>query len=227
VHAAALDAAAVAQAHAKGFPLAHWSFDEAQGVAAVDGSGNGHDGTLTDMDATGSWVAGVQGTALTFDGVDDVVECAAPASLASAEGTIELWLRPAAADVNLDVLNLFEDGYENYLLVRRTSSNRMHVSIEDDDQPVLSLSSQTTVSGGAFVHLAITQSGTGARMYIDGADAGASGTNSGAWTDLLALSGLWLGAGHWSHFQGELDEVWIHPRALRPDEIAARAGAPH
>jgi hypothetical protein len=224
LHATAPEAGAIAQAYARGFPLAHWSFDDGQGLTAADETGNGHDGTLTDMDGGSCWVAGAQGTALSFDGVDDRVECADAASLATTEGTIELWLRPAAADVDLDVLNLFEDGFENYLLVRRTASNRIHLRIEDDDQELVGLSSQVSVADSTFHHVAITQSGSGVLIYVDGAEAGASGTNSNAWTDHLTLTGLWLGAGHWSFFEGTLDEVWIHPRALRPDEVAARAG---
>ena len=52
--------------------VGYWSFDEGKGLVANDGSGNGNNGTLTNMDDA-DWVAGVVGTALDFDGSNDYV----------------------------------------------------------------------------------------------------------------------------------------------------------
>ncbi|RLB65106.1 MAG: hypothetical protein DRI90_02900, partial [Deltaproteobacteria bacterium] len=225
VHSQAFDASAVTVAYRRGFALAHFAFDEGQGTATADGSGHDHDGTLTDMDTSSCWVAGQVGGALLFDGVDDYVDGAEAATLATPEGTIELWLKPAVVDDYLDILNLFEDGYENFLLLRRDANGRVYLLIEDDDSAILSVTSAAAVSEDDFHHVAVTQSGTGVQIYIDGQDAGTQGTNGSAWTDHLALTGLWLGRGHWGFYQGVLDEVRFHPRALRPDEIAVLAGA--
>lgn len=50
-----------------------WAFYEGSGDKLYDLSGNGHDGTLTNMDPATDWVAGQYGWALDFDGSDDAV----------------------------------------------------------------------------------------------------------------------------------------------------------
>lgn len=220
-----MDATAIALEHRKGFPLAEWRFDEGNGATAHDESGHGHDCVLTNMDTSACWVSGHAGDALVFDGVDDLLECANPATLASSEGTIELWIAPGTLDDNRDLVNLFEDGYRNFLLLRRSTGGRILLLIEDDDVAIVSMVSEPVTFDDAWHHVAVTQGGSGVIIYVDGKPVAANGTNGAAWTDHLALAGAWLGGGHWSHFQGKLDEVRLWPRALRVDEIAEHATA--
>jgi len=52
----------------------HLPFDDGTGSAiAEDATGNGHDGTLVNMDPDTDWVSGHAGLALDFDGTDDYV----------------------------------------------------------------------------------------------------------------------------------------------------------
>jgi hypothetical protein len=50
--------------------VAWWKFDETEGTIAYDSSGNGNDGNLTNGP---TWVTGKIGGALSFDGIDDLV----------------------------------------------------------------------------------------------------------------------------------------------------------
>ncbi|MCK4826095.1 hypothetical protein KA005_60675, partial [bacterium] len=52
--------------------VAHWKFDEGNGTAAYDSSGNNNTGTLMNG---ATWVEGRCGSALSFDGSDDYVNC--------------------------------------------------------------------------------------------------------------------------------------------------------
>jgi hypothetical protein len=222
----ALDPAAVAAEHRRGRVVAHWAFDDGAGTTAVDDSGNGHDCTLTNMDPTTSWSEGRLGGALSFDGLDDFLDCAAPESLGSPEGTIELWLAPDTLDDERDLVNLFEDGWENFLLVRRSTEGRVLLLIEQGDVAVVSTVSAPALSAGGWHHLAVTQGGGGVLLYVDGEEVASSGTNGPGWTSLLSLTGAWLGGGHWSSYAGRLDDVTLWARALRPDEVALHAAAP-
>ena len=47
--------------------IAHWRFDEGTGATAQDASGNNNDGNVDGA----NWVAGLRGSALEFDGVED------------------------------------------------------------------------------------------------------------------------------------------------------------
>lgn len=51
-----------------------WLFNEGTGDKVFDLSGNGNQGTLTNMDPATDWVGGKDGWALDFDGVDDEVD---------------------------------------------------------------------------------------------------------------------------------------------------------
>src|SRR3989344_1598338 len=59
--------------------VGYWSFDVGKGGAkAVDMSGRGNNGTLTNMNTTAAWVGGKIGNALDFDGSNDYVSIADP-----------------------------------------------------------------------------------------------------------------------------------------------------
>ncbi|MFZ3099668.1 MAG: LamG domain-containing protein, partial [Minisyncoccales bacterium] len=56
----------------QGKPVAQWDFDEGEGTRAFDVSGNNNTGVLTNGP---TWVEGKHGSALSFDGADDYVDC--------------------------------------------------------------------------------------------------------------------------------------------------------
>jgi hypothetical protein len=68
-----------------------WKFDEGSGNTASDSSGNGYNGTLNNMDGN-SWVDGITGGALKFDGMNDYVSIPA-LGLNSNTVTITAWIK--------------------------------------------------------------------------------------------------------------------------------------
>jgi len=86
--------------------VGYWAFDDGSGSVAVDGSGNGNDGTLVNMEDA-DWVDGVVGKALNFDVGDGPVNLPASSVIASNEITISFW---ASADaITANSLVWFED----------------------------------------------------------------------------------------------------------------------
>lgn len=72
--------------------VAHYSFEPGQGTAVNDGSGQGNDGKIL---GGATRVKGKFGTALSFDGVDDYVDCGAKLSLDIGKAsTIMFWFKP-------------------------------------------------------------------------------------------------------------------------------------
>src|SRR3989338_6089134 len=62
--------------------VGYWSFDVGKGGAkAVDMSGSGNNGTLTNMNTTAAWVGGKIGNALSFDVSNDLIVLGSPAAL--------------------------------------------------------------------------------------------------------------------------------------------------
>ncbi|MBA3043924.1 hypothetical protein FP804_02165, partial [archaeon] len=68
--------------------VACWYFDENNGTTAYDSSGNGNDGTIYGA----TWTDGINGSALSFDEVDDYVDCSDISATDSM--TIEAWINP-------------------------------------------------------------------------------------------------------------------------------------
>ena len=55
--------------------VGYWKFDEGSGTTASDSSGYGNTGTLSTGASAPGWTTGKVGGALSFDGVDDYVDC--------------------------------------------------------------------------------------------------------------------------------------------------------
>jgi len=70
--------------------VAYWSFDEGSGNIAYDSSGNGNHGTLINGP---KWTQGKIGGALSFDGVNDLINFGSSVSLYPGTGslTVEMW----------------------------------------------------------------------------------------------------------------------------------------
>jgi hypothetical protein len=74
--------------------VAAYAFDEGAGASLADGSGNRNVGTVTGA----TWTRGRYGSALRFDGADDLVRVPPSASLdVGSELTLSAWIRPAAS----------------------------------------------------------------------------------------------------------------------------------
>ena len=65
--------AQIAWDYNRGKPIGWWKLDEGQGSRAVDSSGNGNHGALTNMTPATDWVTGKFNKGLDFDGSDDYV----------------------------------------------------------------------------------------------------------------------------------------------------------
>ncbi len=85
--------------------VAYWNFDEGSGSTAFDSSGNGNTGTLINGP---SWVTGIIGNALNFDGVNDYVLVSDSQSLniTGNQFTISAWVYPRIQSQSFgDIIN--------------------------------------------------------------------------------------------------------------------------
>jgi hypothetical protein len=167
------------------------------------------------------------GLALETLAADAYVDLGADASYATATGSIEMWFTyTLSGEAEDDLLNIFENGYYDFLLVRRAVNGAVFVYIEDNDIEVLFASTAANVvSPDTWHHLVVTQGGSGVAIYIDGVEttlASSPAQNSASWTAHLDVTGAWLGKGHWNGHIGKLDEVAIYDRALTATEVSQR-----
>ncbi|MDD3399647.1 MAG: LamG-like jellyroll fold domain-containing protein [Candidatus Paceibacterota bacterium] len=117
VYNRALSDAEVRFHYNKGGPVAHWKLNDGSGSTAYDSTENNIDGTLYGEMATSTtygWVSGKQGSALSFDGVDDYVDVGDTSQNIK---TISFWL--VAGATNEKILDL--DGGTRYIEIDSSS----------------------------------------------------------------------------------------------------------
>lgn len=68
--------------------VGRWKFDEGSGTVAQDSSGMGNNGNISGA----SWVNGISGKALSFDGVDDRASLTSPLQSPTTELTVSAWV---------------------------------------------------------------------------------------------------------------------------------------
>ncbi|MDQ8179583.1 Ig-like domain-containing protein [Pelagicoccus sp. SDUM812005] len=93
--------------------IAHWALDDAAGTTVADSAGFGFDATASGTE----WVAGVQGSALGFDGSASIVDLPAEAfSTLDEQATISLWILGSSSQPRRDVTFIAEDANGNNVL---------------------------------------------------------------------------------------------------------------
>ena len=112
--------------------VAAYAFDEGSGAAVADASGHGNVGTISGA----AWAQGRYGSALTFDGADDVVTVADADSLdLSSAMTLEAWVHPSELGTMWRTAILKQAGnHLAYALYANTDTGQpsAHVFIGDD-----------------------------------------------------------------------------------------------
>ncbi len=203
-------------------PVLIWSFNEGSGTTAEDSSGNGNDGSLTNMGAY-SWVDGISCNALEFDGSDDYVIATNPSGMSSSVGSVSFWMK---ADVDSQAGTLFyflETDCTDYIRCHLNSYNKLDLVIEDgNDTKVLvnyDLDNLSYDFAGKWIHVAWVQDGTGIKLYIDGDEKSLNVVYDGSWwTDHLSISEAIVGLG-WGTFDGSIENFKVYDKTLSLEEI--------
>ena len=181
-----------------------WRFDEGTGTVASDNSSNGNSGTITGA----SWVAGIYGQALSFDGtVNDYVSVPS-LNIASGPFSISVWVKPAA---HSDFMTIMGFDSSRRLLI---SSNGLLLTQFGDN-----FFSVGTVPNNAWSLVTYVYNGTYENWYINGVyDSQHLPTSTPKWE-----SAFYIGQYNLINYpdSGTIDEVRIYNRTLSAAEIQA------
>jgi len=196
--------------------VAYWSFDEGTGNTAYDASGNGNNGTLTNGP---KWTKGKSGSALSFDGSNDYVDCGSDESLdITDEITIEAWVKAASFPAS-SYYNTLVNKRGNYAISLYASPGSSTATIRYIFCGVDSSWIETGVSVGLneWAHISVVWDGNIEKVYLNGDEVysrSASGSMSPT-DEIMGIGGGWSG----EYFNGLIDEVRIYNRALSAEEI--------
>jgi len=202
--------------------VAHWKMnDNAATTAVVDATGNGHTGTASATTDTMT-AAGKVGTALEFVTASSrYVSVPDHDDLDLADGgTICLWAKWDGTFVVSGVQNprLFGK-YGGYYVFMNNSGGQLGFRPKPTASPVTSAAD--ALVSGTWRHVAVSFSGDGRKIYIDGVDATVltgDATLPPVTTTALILGGYTTTSGF---FCGCLDDVRIYKRPLSAQEIRA------
>lgn len=211
---------------AKGL-IGSWLFNEAAGGTVFDTSGFGNDGTLTNMDPE-DWVAGIHGSALDFDGVDDHVRLSDTTLLEGASAiTLSAWIKSGSmADGGIITKYSGQAGWWTYkmevgatylpVFEIRTTSNTI-------------VGGLTALNDNMWHHVACVYNGVDMRIYVDSlldttpvAETGAIYTG-GSREPFIGVTATDNAdpptAGDRGFYSGQISSVQIYNRALTANEI--------
>ena len=201
-----------------------YGFDAGSGTVAADASATRNDGSISGA----QWAAaGRYGSALRFDGINDVVSVPDAAALDLTTGmTLEAWVNPAVAtDWRTVILKEINAGLAYALYSNHNSpspAGYAHIvgtAISDGT------GGPTTLPLNTWSHVATTYDGANLRLFVNGAQ-----VSSRALTGSMIQSTNPLRVGGnavWGeYFSGLIDEVRIYNRALTASEIQADMASP-
>ena len=213
--------------------VACYLLDEGSGGTAYDGgAAPANNATLT---GSPTWVAGVAGGALRFNGSTQYGSTPDEASLDIVNQiTIVAWIKPETTsgtpqDLVKKAVNSVTNGYE--LTLASTGSNwpnkvfgRINQVASGDTYRVNSDTQFPT--DGSWMHAAMTYDGAVLRLYINGVEEDQVAATVPILTNDLALT---IGAQSDAQrfFQGAMDDARVYNRALSAEEILALFGAQH
>ena len=195
--------------------VGYWKFDDATGTTAMDSSSQSNHGTLY---GGGTWGGGVDGGAIVFDGVNDLVQTSGSA-VNGPTGSVAVWAK-SARNAGGGMLVMGSDG-----------PNRIYV-ISYDGEIQIRLGTDSIVDTGVMMpattwtHIALTWNNGNYTVFKNGIQAftgtytaaGLTGVNQcpaiGAYNDSCSSA-----SGADSFFAGSLDEAMIFDRQLSAEEI--------
>ncbi|BDS07033.1 hypothetical protein NT6N_20730 [Oceaniferula spumae] len=195
-----------------------WRFDESAGTNAAD-LANGNHGTVSGA----AFVAGKNGNALQFDGVDDgVLVDSDGAILGTGDFTLTAWVKIDAAAGTGAVIQQREPGSNGYNgeYVLNVNDNGTVTFFIYNNGHQFNITTTTTVNDDQWHHIAAVRDGDDGFVFIDGVQ---SAQGNGPAKELRALA-LSIGYDHRDnnkYFAGLIDDVRVYTRALTNGEIGS------
>ncbi|MHC4148287.1 MAG: LamG domain-containing protein, partial [Planctomycetota bacterium] len=197
-----------------GGPIAHWKFDEGEGITAYDSAGD-NDGTIYGA----NWTDGQIGGALDFDGVDDYVDIGCQLiGEVDDSFTAMAWFKLAAGfDQDLPQTVLWQSG----ILGLRAYKRGVITADCLISGGWLTLSSGVTPVADTWYLVAETYDAEDdiLKVYVNGDEENSTVCVPLKRSEHSLLLGVQTGDPHGNYMDGAIDDVRIYNRALSAEEI--------
>lgn len=223
--------AQIAYDYNRGGPIAHYKFDECQGITANDSSGNGNSGTITIgatvpqssvgtctvVDTATAWYNGATGkynASLNFDGVDDWVSAGQILSTDQTKSfTFAAWAK--AASGGMGTWRTIVGTNTSFAQIAFSSSNDIRFGQNGGGGW---WQTGPTIVADTWYHVVGIYDGTNARLYVNGNLVSGPTARTFASAHGVTVMGRYqTGGGEWMN--GQIDDVRIYNYALTPVQI--------
>ncbi|HYE98394.1 MAG TPA: LamG domain-containing protein [Planctomycetota bacterium] len=203
-----------------------WRFDEGTGTAARDLTRHRNDGRILGA----SWVQGVSGAALSFDGQDDAVVVPYSKSLdaCARQFTFAAWVQRLGDQDGWRVIAMRQRGnaHADMWIVGFGEGRKVYYHANGADRDTWTYGPELPLK--AWTHVAATRDDTAVRLYVNGKEVAVTQKPVEQVPEAKALT---FGAGQneaddrlAEQWHGILDEARLYSRALSPAEIRVLAG---
>lgn len=202
---------------------AAYAFDEGSGAKVADGSGNGHDGSVTGA----KWTAGKFGKALDFNGDGDHVFIEHADDLNLKTVSIAAWVYPKGWNPDLNAIaQKWEDpsNRRQYQLTIYQQKNWWYTSTSGADFPRTD-GAKKLINLNEWTHIVGTYDGKVMKAYVNGELDTQRDQPGGVFASDVALQIGGYGPttpvkyGQNRHFKGIIDEVYFYDGEVTAAEI--------
>ncbi|WP_448700581.1 LamG-like jellyroll fold domain-containing protein [Mucilaginibacter sp. AW1-3] len=198
--------------------VSYWPMDEGSGTTATD-IWNGRKGTLN---AAVTWTTGQFNSGVHSDATASSYTTL-PANLVSTltDFTISAWVKQDVAGVWGRVFD-FGSGTTNYMFLSpkgTTGFPRYAITTGSGEQGI---NGTAAIPTGVWTHMAVTQSGSVAILYVNGVEVGRNTAMTLTPSSMGNTAQNYIGKSQWSAdpiLNGSIDDFRIYSRALTPVEI--------
>ncbi len=200
-------------------------FSEGNGTTVSDSSGSNNNGTISGA----VWESnGKFGSALSFDGLNDLVTIADANSLDLTNNiTLEAWVKPTTTSSNYRTIIMKErPSNATYTLYSNSNNNRPMGEHSKTSGAVVDIKGTTQLPANTWSHIAVTYNGAQFKFFLNGVQKASKNTTGAMFVSNGALR---IGGNSiWSdeYFSGLIDEVRIYNRALTAAEITTDMNTP-
>jgi len=149
--------------------VAYYPMNENIGGVLPDRSQNSNNGTIIGA----KWVPGNR--CLSFDGVDDYVDCGSVYSIGSNNVTIELWIKPLVLGSGQIIVNKQNTGVNRFFfqIVNQVSTgnlNKFRIGVEGGSGSLVFDTGGITLSVDTWYHLVMTRNEATYKGYVNGVE---------------------------------------------------------
>jgi hypothetical protein len=214
--------------------VSHWKFDEGTETTVSDSVGN-NDGTIVGA----SWVTGLLGGALDFDGIDNYVSIPDNSNLSFGDGTndepfsISTWFYKNSEDSSVIVSKTYDTSpFAMEYVLSANENEQISTRLYDDNggNQIYAMSANSAITIGQWHHYVMTYDGSGSQsgltVYLDGFDVTDTRGSAGTYTAMddeatnLYLGVFLLNDPTWRVYcNGTIDEVMIFDKELTEGEV--------